>query len=207
MDSTSWLRQVFASRDFWISLSVAVVFFIGGKASSLIAKTIQVILEKHQKYTVTGFWIGSCELPSYKGQYCVEIWKLVQRGEDVDIDMFAYSPIDGSIDRCTGSGVIRAAYLSAFYYSCNPKNTESGVLALRTRGTHLRGTYAQFDTGDPDERFYASDGDYTLSRIALPLRQSIKMWCGRPPLRLFDEVDALYRGAQSEVPAVECVSG
>jgi hypothetical protein len=192
----SWLLQVVTSRDFWISLSVAVIFFLGGKFSSLLLRAFKFLLQKRHQITITGFWVGNCVLPSYQDKYCVEIWRFVQRGENVDLLMFAYSPIDGTIDRCVGAGVMRGAFLSAMYYSCKPDNTESGVLVLRTRGKRLTGSYAQYDPGDPDERFFASDGSYSISRVELPISNAIQMLCGFPPFKTFAEVDAIYKCSQ-----------
>ncbi|MFN2509427.1 MAG: hypothetical protein ABR589_11720 [Chthoniobacterales bacterium] len=197
---SSWITQVLTSRDFWINFSVAVVFFLGGKFSLVLARTYKLLLQRRQRFSVTGFWIGTCALPSYQGRYSVEIWKLVQRRDSVNLAMFAYSPMDTVVDRCSGSGVLRGAFLSAIYYSCRRDSTESGVLALRTKGKHLVGSYAQYDPGHPDEHFFSSDGTYTLFRLKLPLGRAVKMLLGYPPFESFERINDVYENTRARIP-------
>lgn len=191
----SWLEQVFTAKDFWISLSVAIVFFLAGKFWNACRRMANVLFQRRRDFSLNGFWIGTCTLPSYGEKYCVEIWKIVQRGEAVDLVMFSFAPAEPFIDYCSGSGVVKGATLSAIYYSCHPESTESGVLALKVKGRKLVGSYAQYDPGDPAERFFASDTTYTLWRLQLPWFQSIRMILGRPPVASLLAADNIYRVA------------
>jgi hypothetical protein len=184
----AWLEQVLSSKDFWINVSVAALFFIGGKGWGLASRTVRVLLNPQRDFTLTGFWIGDCRLPNCEGYY-VEIWKLAQRGSKVEIRMFSYSPEMPDIEPNAGTGVVRGAFFSALYYSCKPDSPDSGVMSLRVKNQELTGGYAQFDSRDRDERFFASNTRFTLNRITLSFAQKLKMILGRPPFENYDEAD------------------
>ncbi len=188
----SWLNEVFTSKDFWINFSVAVLFLLAGKLSLVAIHLARQILQSRQSYSISGFWIGDCILPSHNNAYLVEIWRIVQKQDQIKLTLFVYSPVDPKIDKCNGSGVFRGSYLSAIYYSIRRESYESGVLALKLSKHGLRGTYAQYDTGDADERFYASDGKYTLTRTHLSFSKAFRMLCGVPPFRNYEEAHAVY---------------
>lgn len=199
---SQWISDVLAARDFWISASVAVLFFLGGKFYGVAVRTFRVLLYRHQQFSITGFWIGNCVLPSVPDRYLVEVWKIVQRGENVHLQMFSYYP-DGRIDRCLGSGIFRGSLLSALYYTCGAETCESGALALRLKGNALVGSYAQYDVDDATERFFSSDSSYTLSRLPLSLGRKILMILGRPPFPGYPEIDAQYvRHHSQRLPAI-----
>ena len=188
----SWLREIINSKDFWISFSVAVIFLLAGKLSVLVAGFFRQLRQSHQSYSVSGFWIGDCVLPSHKNKYLVEIWRIVQKQDQIKLYLYAYSPIDNSIDKCSGSGIFRGSYLSAIYYSIRRESYESGVLALKLNKKGLRGTYAQYDVGDVDEKLYVSDGEYTLTRLKLPFFKTVKIALGFPPFKDFEEAHQTY---------------
>lgn len=188
----TWLNEVFTSKDFWISFSVAVIFLVSGKLLAFAARLSRQIWQSHQSYSVSGFWIGDCILPSCGGAYLVEIWRFVQRQDQIKITLFVYSPTETLIDQCAGAGIFRGSYLSAIYYSRRRESYESGVLALKLSNHRLRGTYAQYDLGDADEKFYTSDGEYTLTRARLPFLKAAKMMLGKPPFRDYAEAHAAY---------------
>jgi len=188
----TWLHDVLTSKDFWISFSVAVIFLLAGKLSALAVRLLRQIWQSHQIYSVSGFWMGDCILPSCNEGNLVEIWRFVQRHDQIKITLFAYYPTGAFIDRCAGSGIFRGSYLSAIYYSTRRDSYESGVLALKLHNKRLRGTYAQYDIGDVDEKFYTSDGEYMLTRVHLPFIKSVKMLLGRPPFRDYAEATIAY---------------
>lgn len=188
----SWLSQVFSSKDFWINFSVAVIFLLTGKLSTTFIRIARQIWQSNRLYSVSGFWIGHCVLPSVGSSYLVEIWRIVQRKDQIKLTLFVYSPNDKYIDKHIGSGVFRGSYLSAIYYSVRRDSYESGVIALKLARKKLSGTYAQFDIGSSDERFYASDGEYSITRVDLPLKKAMKMWLGFPPFQSFSEANAAF---------------
>jgi len=188
----TWLSDVLNSKDFWISFSVAVIFLLAGKLSALAVRLLRQVWQSHQAYSVSGFWMGDCILPSCGEGYIVEIWRFVQRQDQIKITLLAYYPTGSFIDRCAGSGIFRGSYLSAIYYSNRRDSYESGVLALKLSNQHLRGTYAQHDIGDIDEKFYTSDSEYSLTRVRLPFIKAAKMFLGRPPFRDYAEATVTY---------------
>ncbi|HYG11450.1 MAG TPA: hypothetical protein VD835_15995 [Pyrinomonadaceae bacterium] len=188
----TWLHEVLISKDFWVSFSVAVIFLVAGKFSAFAVRLSRQVWQSHQMYSVSGFWIGDCILPSCGGERLIEIWRFVQRQDQIKITLFAYYPTGSLIDRCLGSGVFRGSYLSAIYYSSRRDSYESGVLALKLNNQRLRGTYAQYDIADTDEKFYTSDGEYTLTRVHLPFLKAAKMLLGKPPFRDYDEANTMY---------------
>ena len=141
-----------AAANSTIDVSVAVTFVLFGKASAVAWRLIRRLRQSHQHYTVSGCWIGTCVLPS------------------------------APVSLCRGTGVFRGSIMSAVYYTPASDTYESGVLALRLKGRRLVGSYAQFDPNDLDESFFTSDTTYCLTRIQLPLRQSVRMLFGLAPV-------------------------
>ena len=88
--------------------------------------------------------------------------------------------------------------MSAVYYTPASDTYESGVLALRLKGRRLVGSYAQFDPNDLDESFFTSDTTYCLTRIQLPLRQSVRMLFGLAPVPAYSDAKAIF--ASGSVP-------
>ncbi len=193
----TWLYEVLASKDFWISFSVAVIFLLAGKLSALAVHILRQVWQSHQSYSVSGFWMGDCVLPSCQG-HLVEIWRFIQRQDQIKITLFAYYPTGELVDRCAGTGIFRGSYLSAIYYSTRRDSYESGVLALKLSNQGLRGTYAQYDIGDVEEKFFTSDGEYKLVRARLPFAKAVKMLLGRPPFIDYAEAEAIYAQYRSK---------
>ena len=177
----NWLHEVLSSKDFWISVSVAVIFLVVGKFSALAIRLSRQIWQSRQAYSVSGFWIGDCVLPSCRGSYWIEIWRFVQRQNHIKITFYAYDSKGSLVDRYVGLGIFRGSYFSAIYYSSRRDSYESGVLALKLKNHRLRGTYAQHDIGDADENLYTSNGEYTLTRVHLPFLKAARMLLGKPP--------------------------
>ena len=197
----SWLQQVFTSRDFWINVSVAVIFVLFGKALAVLWRLIRHIRQSHQSYTVSGYWIGTCVLPSYGGKPHVEIWRIAQNREDIHLSFFCYPPDGTAISLCRGTGVFRGAILSAIYYTPASDTYESGVLAVRLKGRRLVGSYSQFDPNHPEESFFFSDTSYSLARIRLPFRQAVRMLFGFRPLLTYAAAKTLHDSVQPPKPA------
>ena len=197
----SWLQQVFTSRDFWINVSVAVTFVLFGKASAMLWRLIRHVRQSHQSYTVSGYWIGTCVLPSYGGKPHVELWRIVQSREDIHLSFFYYPPDGTAISLCRGTGVFRGSILSAVYFTPSSDTYESGVLAVRLKGRRLVGSYSQFDPNHLEETFFASDTSYCLTRIQLPFRQAVRMLFGLRPLLTYSHAKALYDSVQLPTPA------
>ncbi len=187
-----WFYQVFTSKEFWISFCVAGSFLVFGKTSAVMWRLFRYVRQSHQSYTVSGFWIGTCILPSYGGKPHIEIWRLTQSQENVALSFFCYPPDETTIEHCAGAGIFRGANLSALYYSTLRGAYDSGVLVLRLKAQRLIGSYAQFDPKDQEEVFFASDTSYSLTRVQLSLWQATRMFLGFKPLPTYLAAKTLY---------------
>lgn len=176
------------AKEFAVSLIVAATFFILGKSWGLVGRFVQTLRQAASSFTVSGFWVGTCVLPSYNDSPSIEIWRITQKDQAISLKFFEYKSSSERIDKCTGSGVFRGGLFSAIYYSTRPDSYESGVLALRLRGMGLSGVYAQYDVGKSDEKFFASDTTYELFRVRLSWRRALLFAFGRKPFKDFAEV-------------------
>jgi hypothetical protein len=196
----SWIEQIFTSRDFAVSLAVAMFFFLFGQSWGFLWRFFQSVRQSYREFSISGFWVGTCALPSYQNKQFIELWRFTQRRERVHLTFFAYPPPGvGNVDKCAGMGVLSGGILSAVYYSVLPNSYESGVVALRLRGLHLAGSYSQFDVGSPDEKFFASDTGYSLHRVRLSSWKALRFALGIDPFSgRYEEVTALCAGTPLE---------
>lgn len=193
------IRDTVTSSNFWRGLIVSVtVAFL-----TVFGKWLWRVLRDHfrtQAFTIAGYWVGYCLLPSYQGKANLEIWRYSLKGGSIMLSFFAYEPDKDGLPikptRWLGGGIWRGSKFSAYYYLDRATSFESGVLALEVKGPHLKGIYAQFDPNEPDEPLYVSQKDYVQFRIReLQFCSRVKMLFGRPPVESYKEVEKIYKQA------------
>lgn len=184
-----FIRDVLTSKDFITSFIVAVTFFVVGKSWNMLWRFFQSLRQSFREFSVAGFWVGTCALPSYAGRHSLEVWRFTHKRERIQFHFFAYPPPGcGHNNRSAGMGVFSGGVMSAVYYSLDPSSNESGVLALRVRGRCLTGVYAQYDLDTPEETFFASDDTYSLHRVRLPFAKAMMYAFGVSPFKDYAEV-------------------
>jgi len=140
-------------------------------------------------FSITGAWIGLCEMPDYKA---IEVYRIVVRQERAVFSFFSFRPDSTPVERFVGSGIFRGKFFSAFYYSPKADNQESGVISLQvgTKGNRLQGTFTQYTEDDsllgdhkmPDRR------KVELTRIRVSLLQWLRMIFWRQPFETYTQV-------------------
>jgi hypothetical protein len=187
------IRDFITSKDFITSLVIAVLSFIVGKGWDIIRRFVQAFRQTLHDFTISGFWVGTCALPSSKNDRLLEVWRLSQKREQVYLSFFVYHPSgDGSIGKYSGTGVFRGEILSAVYYSLLPENCESGVLALRFRAKRLSGVYAQFDLNSPEQPVFVSDPTFALHRTRLSPYKAFRFALGKMPFASYEEAAQFF---------------
>lgn len=148
-----------------------------------------------RSYDLKGMWIGTCKMEHYgkddSGEIiiAIEVYRIVQRGEDITFSFFNYLPDSTrqSIRRFVGSGIFRSNYLSAFYHSPEHNDATSGTFTLRVVQERLNGDYSQFDFKAKGEPLVRSSGDFSLRRLDDRWWANLRMMCKRPPFSTYHE--------------------
>lgn len=195
------IRTTLLSGGFWQGVVVSVVVTFLTLFGKWLLRTANTFLQTQIAFSVAGYWIGECLLPSYEGKPNLEIWFYSQRAENVSFKFFAYAPNGARPTKWIGRGLYRGSKLSAYYYKFRKRTFEAGVMALELKGLWLKGVYAQFDPNVPQEPLYVSDVNYIQWPIhRLTLRSKLKMILGRPPFRSYDEVQKIYKETTTPRP-------
>jgi hypothetical protein len=195
----SFMLPSFTFPDgFWIGIVTSLVATVLIVILSWLSNAVQRLLQRHSQFTLSGVWIGACELPHYPPDTeAIEIYRLVQRGDHVSFKFFNYRPDVGKVLKYLGAGICRGQLLSAFYYIPMREKSDSGVFIVRKVGETLKGVYAQYDLRAA-EALKISAEDFVLSRIEIPRWNRMRMAAGFRPYATHREVRALYDGTQAE---------
>ena len=186
-------------REVGVSVAGSLVLLIVGKVAWVIGAAIRRFGQLHHPFSLSGPWGGTCRLPHYPPDVeAVEIYRLIVRGDHVDITFFNYRPDDAPILKYKGKAVLRGRLFSGYYYIPARDSSDSGVIALRLKGTALLGMYAQYDTKADDQLkiSHPTTEDYGLHRIRLPLLAKIRLTFGWKPFATHDEARAVYDAAR-----------
>jgi hypothetical protein len=183
--------------DFWIKISEDFMFKLAGLictaallwAARRLWHTISPFIFK--PFSLTGIWIGLCEMPRYSA---VEVYRIVVRKERAAFSFFSFRSDLAPAQRFVGSGISRGKFLSAFYYSPKAENQVSGVLSLQigTAGDRLEGAFTQYTSGDsllPDRK------EFELTRIQVSFLCQLRMIFWQRPFHTFDEAFQIYEKA------------
>jgi hypothetical protein len=184
----------------WRGIVVAGVLAAVAALGRWILRGVQAWWKTRHDFGLSGYWIGECDLPSYP-QPKLEIWRYVQRGDDVSFRFCDYDQKDPAIFDWIGRGVLRGDLCSLYYYKHHSQDYDSGVLLLRLKGRRLEGIYAQYDPNAPSAsvplfvsniRQGAATKLYTQFRAQLPFLAKARMALGWPPFKKHAEVAALF---------------
>ena len=182
----SWSWEVAKGLILAIFLAAAGVF------GHWLVKIVHQAWRSRKNFGISGFWIGTCWLPSNKETHCIEIWQYAVGGDSVTLKFFGYNSASPKINKCLGGGVFRGAMLSAYHYDFEKSTCESGVIALELRGMRLVGVYVQFDVDVDNEQLFVSEPDYVQRRVKLPFLSRMRMIVGLPPFLTYKEAKEVY---------------
>jgi hypothetical protein len=187
--------------SFWGNLiQGALAAVILSSLSWLFVRTIRGIrqlLRARGAYRITGIWIGTCELPRYRGDKAIEIYRLVTKKEQVTISVFHYPPNGEKIQKYEGAGIYRGNLISAFYYIPEPNSLESGVFVIKQEAEKFIGHYSQYDPKANMEFLSNKDEDFVLTRVPKfdfwpQIKMTLKMMWGRPPYTDYAQAKLLH---------------
>lgn len=195
------------TESFWgdvvVNVVAGAIAVIIGKLLLVGADVVRAFFQLRRSFSIAGAWIGTCKLPNYGPDVeAVEIYRIVVRGERVDISLFNYRPDSAVIQLCRGLGIWRSHLLSAYYYAPDPTNTESGVFVLRLSGNRLKGTYAQYDV-ESDEQLAVGMETFELRRVALTTAQQVRLALGVRPVASHTAARALYESVMRVQPVLD----
>lgn len=188
-------------HDLIVNVAGSILILVLGRLVWLLGAALRRFLQisSPRAFSLSGSWGGTCRLPSYPPDVeAVEIYRLIVRGDQVEITFFNYRPDIPHIARYKGRAVWRGSLFSAFYYMPAAENFDSGVIALRLEGNTLAGVYAQFDpnAGDALKVSHPKQEDYRLVRVTLPLWAKLRLTFGAPPFRDHDEARSVFDAAR-----------
>lgn len=185
-------------EGFWIGVITSLVAAALVVVLSRLSNALGRLLQRHNRFTLSGVWIGCCELPHYPPDTeAIEIYRLVQKGDNVSFKFFNYRPDVAQVLKYLGAGICRGQLLSAFYYIPMREKSDSGVFVVRKVGETLKGVYAQYDLRAA-ETLKISAEDFVLNRIEIPLWNRMRMTIGLRPYTTHDNVRTLYNLTQAE---------
>jgi len=182
-------------------LAVGVLVLLAHGAASVIHAFVSFV-KLRGSFTLSGVWVGLCRLPNYPpGVEAVEIYRVVARGNQIDLSFFNYRPDVREIVKYEGAGVLRGQLLSAYYFVPRSGSSESGVFVLKLFGDNLNGVYAQYDARAGAKLVVSPEDEFALNRIALGAYGRLRLVFGLAPVKSHTEARALYdRVATTQVP-------
>ena len=195
---SSILPSLTFPEGFWVGIITILVATALIVVLTWLSNALGRLLQRHNRFTLSGIWIGSCKLPHYPANIeAIEIYRLVQKGDNVSFTFFNYRPDVTKVLKYLVAGVCRSQLLSAFYYIPMREKSDSGVFVVRKVGETLKGVYAQHDLRAA-EALKISGEDFVLNKIEIPRWNRLRMVVGLKPYATHDNVRALYDLSQAE---------
>jgi hypothetical protein len=182
------------SENILISIVSGLAVVALTRISWFLVRPLIDFLRARRDFTLTGTWIGTCVLRSYRTDaQAIEIYYLKARRSNVTFTFFNYRPDISAVRKHTGGGTRRDCMVAAYYSFPSVDSRETGVFLLKARkgGNILRGMYAQYDL-NADEQLTVSGEDFELRRIRLPFMANLRIALGRRPVRNYAAALSLF---------------
>jgi hypothetical protein len=186
----SFLPSILQYKQYWQGIATTIIIALATKILTWLVETVRNKKNQSHDYKIEGFWIGSCQLPSYGESPSIEVWRYTRKGDKIKLTFFSYSK-NSNISKNIGEGIFRGSILSCYYYLQDKSTYESGVVTMVLSGLELKGAYAQFEPKKGHQPYHTST-DYIHKRINLSFRSRLRMTLGGPPLKKYEEAKSVY---------------